>query len=335
MTTAREPGSGGRGRGRGRRQGQDSNNKTTDNAQRYQRYRRKAKGGIQGVWQYFSTKANLCLWGIALIVIGGLIATEWGWLGDLIGWAGIVALSVSLYRLLRSVFSSTWVMVSAIATIFLFVVLGVLFFQSAHIYATAGRAIAPESGLIDIQGMGSSFVGNIPILGWAVKLALGGLARAVRSLELTMFALLGVMAYAIIQSGEVMPVVIRSSPETLEKLIKALQQFKMIEADRGSSDVVHSLVEDHNSYYESLLWGLDRWRIVCYAIDFVVCAWFAPWVIGGWGSYDSLEPFWGQIWWANVIRVSISLFFFEWVVRKWIDVRKGYYLFTGGAKASE
>ena len=331
MTAAsRAPGSGNRrGGNSGNNNQPPSNNQSTNQnttEPTYRTYTRKAKGHADKAYKYVSKKVNLCLWGFILIILGGIIAMQVGWLGDLIGWAGLICLVISTWRFLTGSFVNAWAIIATFMSFVALIVLGLLFFQSAHIYATAGRAIAPESGLINLHNLGAEIFKGAPLIGWAISLSLRGLAGVVRSLELTAFGLLGVMVYAIIQSGEVAPVIFKSSPETLKNLIGTLQKFKKVEVSGNESATVRELASIHNNYYESLIDALGWWRCICYLIDFLVCAWFAPWIVGGWNKFDPMLG-WGNADWANIVRGLISIVFFEVAVRLWIMARKGVYLF--------
>lgn len=331
----RQPGSGNRRGSRGSSttsQSPPADNQSTNNQSTteptYRQYTRKTKDHAGKAYTYVTKKVNLCLWGFILLILGGIIAMQVGWLGDLIGWAGLICLVVSTWRFLTGSFVNTWAIIATFMSFVALIVLGMLFFQSAHIYASAGRAIAPESGLINLHNLGAEIFSGAPIIGWFVGLGLRGLAGVVRSLELTAFGLLGVMIYAIIQSGEVMPVIFRSSPETLQKLITTLQKFKKVEVSGNESATVRELASIHNNYYESLIDALGWWRCICYAVDFVVCLWFAPWIVGGWDSFDRMAG-WDNADWGNIVRGLISIVFFEVAVRLWIMARKGVYLFGG------
>ena len=310
---------------------QPANNQSTTTAQNtteapYRNYTRKAKGHADKAYKYVSKKVYLCLWGFILIILGGIIAMQVGWLGDIVGWVGLICLVVSTWRFLTNSFINTWAIIATFMSVVALIVLGLLFFQSAHIYASAGRAIAPESGLINLHNLGAEIFKGAPLIGWAISLSLRGLAGVVRGLELTAFGLLGVMIYAIIQSGEVMPVIFKSSPETLQRLIKTLQKFKKVEVSNNESATVRELASIHNNYYESLIDALGWWRCICYAVDFMVCLWFAPWIVGGWSNFDQMAG-WDNANWPNIIRGLISVVFFEVAVRLWIMARKGVYLF--------
>ena len=330
----RQPGSGNR---RGSRrpsnnpnnQNPPTNNQSTNQSPAeptYRQYTRKGKDHAGKAYTYMSQKVNLGLWGFILIILGGIISMQVGWLGDLIGWAGLICLVISTWRFLTGSFVNAWAIIATFMSFVALIVLGLLFFQSAHIYATAGRAIAPESGLLNLHNLGAEIFSGAPIIGWFVGLSLRGLAGVVRSLELTMFGLLGVMIYAIIQSGEVAPVIFKSSPETLKNLIGTLQKFKKVQVSGNESATVRELASIHNNYYESLIDALGWWRCICYAIDFVVCLWFAPWIVGGWNNFDRMAG-WDNADWANIVRGLISIVFFEVAVRLWIMARKGVYLF--------
>ena len=288
---------------------------------------RKAKETAQSTYTYISTKVNLFLWGIILMLAGGIIAMQVEWLGDLIGWAALICLLISGWRFIGRSFSNAWVIIATCLSFLGLVVMGLLFFQSAHIYASAGRAIAPESGLVNLHNLGAEIFNGFPILGWGLGLALRGVANLLKGLQLTAFGLLGVAVYAVVQSGEVAPVILKASPETLRGLIGTLQKFKKVEVNDDESNTVRELANLHNDYYESLIRGLEWWRVICYTVDFFVCAWFAPWIVGGWGSFDRMAG-WDNADWPNIIRGLISIVFFEVAVRLWIMARKGVYLFT-------
>ncbi|NEZ64152.1 hypothetical protein D0962_15365 [Leptolyngbyaceae cyanobacterium CCMR0082] len=303
---------------------QTNHQSTTESS--YRTYTRKAKGHADKVYTYATKAAPLWVWGIVFAIVGGIVSMQVGWLGDLIGWLGLICLVISAWRFLTNSLVNTWAVIASFMSLVALIVLGMLFFQSAHIYASAGRAIAPESGLINLHNLGAEIFKGFPILGWLVGLSLRGLAGVVRGLELTAFGLLGVMIYVIIQSGEVMPVILKASPETLQRLIKTLQKFKKVEVSNNESATVRELASIHNNYYESLIDALGWWRCICYAVDFVVCLWFAPWIVGGWSNFDQMAG-WENANWPNIIRGLISVVFFEVAVRLWIIARKGVYLF--------
>jgi hypothetical protein len=216
-----------------------------------------------------------------------------------------------------------------IGVLFLFVFLVFLAFQSMHIYADLGRMIGSGQAL-NIGNLGSEAAKDIPLVGWLISFLLWMLAGALKSLQVTFFGLVFIMLFICLQTAEVAPTIVRSSPTVMENMIATFQKYKQLEISDTDDKAIAGLKKSHNEYYSSFLSGLDWARNIAYAIDFTVCVIAAPIIIGGYSNWSnvSLAFGWDDLDYTNLLRICITMFFFQWVVWVIVQVLKGLRLFS-------
>lgn len=213
--------------------------------------------------------------------------------------------------------------------LFLLMFLVFLAFQSMHIYADLGRMIGSGQAL-NIGNLGSVAAKGIPLIGWLVSFILWALASALKSLQVTFFGLVFIMLFICLQTAEVAPTIVRSSPTVMENMIATFQKFRQLEISDNDDKAIAKLKKSHNEYYSSFLSGLDWARNIAYAIDFTVCVIAAPIIVGGYSNWSmvALAFGWSDLDYTNLLRICITMFFFQWVVWIYIQVLKGLRLFS-------
>ena len=207
----------------------------------------------------------------------------------------------------------------------LFVLIGWLLFQGAHIYAELGRKVG-ESQVIDWRRMGAGVVETWKygsFLRDLLALFLDAVANVLHALVITTYGLGFIIIFLLLQAGEVAPTVIKHSPRLRKSIINSFRKFQKISPQQGDSILVKSMIEDYNRYYESFIFGLKVVQFVCFCIDGAVVLYAAPPLKGGWSVWATGFD------WTNIMRGSITLFFLWLAVWCFCLVRKGVRLFKG------
>lgn len=212
---------------------------------------------------------------------------------------------------------------------FLVCLLGALAFQAMHIYADLGRSIGNQN-LLPIAQLGAESVKSWPLVGWLLSLSLRGIAALLQSLQITLFGLIFIMLFILLQTAEVGPTIVRSSPTVMANMIATFEKFTKLRVGDSDDDAIKRLKKDHNEYYSSFLSSLDWARSIAYLIDFLVCVVAAPIIKGGYSNWSniSLTFGWGDLDYTNLLRICITMFFFQWVVWVFIQFLKGFRLFS-------
>jgi hypothetical protein len=268
--------------------------------------------------------------GAAFFVLGLIVFQQNEPLGVMLAWGGVGLLLWRAGRFFLKTWGNVWALTAWIVCFAITVLLLFLFYQSAHIYASLGARLAPEFSVIDWHDLGADKVRELLIIGPLLAAILRFLAAMLDSLELTVFGLIGVMAFGVIQTAEVMPRVIRSSPRAMKAMIASFAKFKKIQPRGDEGAVVSKLYEQHNNYYEDFLTGLDWARFVAYCIDLIVCLIGAPIIVGGYGAWNTVKFTFGfgDVDWANIGRIFITLFFFEFTVWVLIQASKAVFFYS-------
>ncbi|NER80464.1 MAG: hypothetical protein F6K42_12980 [Leptolyngbya sp. SIO1D8] len=263
--------------------------------------------------------------GAASLIAGAALHTHKPGLANLLGWCGLGLLVWRCWKAFTKKWGNPWAIAAWIASGVLGLLLLYLFFQSAHIYASLGQSLVPDQSPVAWGSLGAQTLAQWGIGGWLLSLPLSFLAHLVHGLRLTTMGVVGVLAFAVIQTAECMPRIIRSSPRAMKSMIKAFEKFKKLEPQKGSSRTLSKLYEAHNDYYENFLTGLDTARLVAYTIDLVCCLIGAPIIIGGYQDFSIITA---EIDWANVGRIVITLGLFEFVVWVLVQCSKAAYFYS-------
>ena len=263
--------------------------------------------------------------GVVALIAGALIHEFRPGLANLLGWCGLGLLIWRCWKAFTGRWGNPWAIAAWMVSATLGLLLLYLFFQSAHIYASLGQSLVPDQQPMNWGSLGAETLSQWGVGGWLLSLPLSFLAHLIYGLRLTTMGIVGVLAFAVLQTAECMPRIVRSSPRAMKSMINAFEKFKKLTPKKGSSQTLTKLYDTHNNYYESFLTGLETARLGAYAIDLVCCLIAAPVIIGGYQDFSIITA---EIDWANVGRIAITLGLFEFVVWVLIQVFKVIYFYS-------
>ena len=287
---------------------------------------RRVKNETASISDGISIKVVLGLFGLSILlqVAGQMTGVNWLLsVGDVVDWCGTIALLLFLFQWGKRNLGS---MPAFLSSVLGFIVLGmlvILFWQSAHIYADLGRKLA-SSNAVSVGNLGASYLGDNP-LGRMAAAFLTVIASMLQSLNMNFWGLLFVLLFCVIQFAEVAPMIVRSSPLFMERLIKQFNRFKKLSPTGQESEAVSRLIDQHNDYFESFLTGLGYAQIAAYAIDALVCLYAVPLIKPG-TTMMTFVP--SDIAWLGIVRIAITLFLFAQTTWIYIQVRKAHAIFS-------
>ena len=140
-------------------------------------------------------------------------------------------------------------------------------------------------------------------------------------LQITMFGLLGILCFAVIQFLKVLPMVIHTSPRTLKAFYAAIRRFQVMVAGANETKLRQQLRKRHNNYFTRFFRALRVAQICAFTVDVIVCIVYAP-IFGLGLTGPTFNP-------QNAWRVAITVFLFYIVVYLMIEVRKAIDVLIG------
>ena len=210
-----------------------------------------------------------------------------------------------------------------IAFWFFISILFIMFLESAQIYSGIFTDMAINQPPINFHRMGADFFQPIPLgVGWLIARILTIIGDTLTRLQITMFGLLGVLCFAVIQFLEVLPMVINNSPNTLRAFYAAIGRFQVMSAGANETKLQQQLRTRHNNYFTRFFRALRMAQIGAFTVDVIICIIYAPiFNLGLTGV--GFNP-------QNAWRVAITVFLFYIVVYLMIEVRKAIDVLIGG-----
>lgn len=276
-------------------------------------------------------ETNWMVIGLGLFTFGFAISGIQPGLASAIAWIGLIIVAARLIKRCWGRNQSwmsllAWVFVSIFVLICLFMA-----YQSAHIYSDLFSSVGENHPIIDWGDLGAERAESVIIIGPLFAKLLRFLAEMLTNLELTGFGLVGIGVYFIVQTLEVLPMILRSIPEVMDSLITQLSKFQKKTLTGKESQALTNLIEEYNNYYESWLDGLTYAMYVAFVVDTIVCLWKAPIIKGGYGAWNVIKFTFGfgDIDYLNVVRILITVGFFSIIIWLLIQAAKGGYLFSG------
>ena len=212
-----------------------------------------------------------------------------------------------------------------IAFWFFISILFIMFLESAQIYSGIFTDMAINQPPLNFHRMGADFFRPLPFgVGWLMARVLTILGDTLTRLQITMFGLLGILCFAVIQFLEVLPMVINNSPTTLRAFYAAIGRFQVMSAGANETMLQRQLRTRHNNYFTRFFRALRIAQICAFTVDVVVCIIYAPiFNLGITGV--GFNP-------QNAWRVAITVFLFYIVVYLMIEVRKAIDVLIGGKR---
>ena len=210
-----------------------------------------------------------------------------------------------------------------IAYWFFISILFIMFLESAQIYSGIFTDMAINQPPINFHNMGADFFRPLPFgVGWLIARLLTIIGDTLTRLQITMFGLLGILCFAVIQFLEVLPMVIHNSPNTLKAFYNAIGRFQVMVAGTNETKLQQQLRKRHNNYFTRFFRALRIAQIGAFTVDVIVCILYAPiFNLGLTGV--GFDP-------RNAWRVAITVFLFYIVVYLMIEVRKAIDVLIGG-----
>ena len=143
---------------------------------------------------------------------------------------------------------------------------------------------------------------SFPLTGWIMNLGAGTLAF-----------LCGLVLWALLQSLQMLPVIILDDPEAILVLMSWVAQFKAVAFKSGDSPLLLQLKQRFNNLPLEWVENLQTGRAIAYVIDGLLVFGFYPPIVGGYerlGLFLS-APQWSDIDWLNVIAALATMFAIE------------------------
>lgn len=180
-----------------------------------------------------------------------------------------------------------------------------LIWQSVAVYVDLGMAISGE-GLKSVPGWLSWFVTNTWFIGAFVGWLIAGGAAAISVAGM-------LLLYALLQVGEVAPLLLENSPATLRRLIGSILSQQRLAIKSTDPKTVQLLKEKHNRIPTAWVDSIYTAKWICYGVDFFICLLACPPIRGGWARLHlvlAAPTFW-DVDWVNVAKIAITLFAVE------------------------
>lgn len=181
-----------------------------------------------------------------------------------------------------------------------------LIWQSVAVYVDLGVAIAGNGIKGGIPDWLAWILMNTWVIGWVLAWFIKG-----------GFALVSVagmlLLYALLQIGEVAPLLLENSPQTLRRLIGSILSQKRLALKATDPKTVQFLKERHNNIPTAWVESIYVAKWICYGVDFFICLLACPPIRGGWARLHLVlaAPTFGDVDWVNVAKIAITLFAVE------------------------
>ncbi|MGL5059265.1 MAG: hypothetical protein ACRC62_04715 [Microcoleus sp.] len=202
--------------------------------------------------------------------------------------------------------------------------------QSVHVYVGLG-----------VQMTDAANAGSDGILRWWNGISLWGWIKwPIEKIVGILAAILSVAAmiflYALLQLGELAPLLFEHSPDVLKAAIEGLLrlgQFAIPVSD-SDSDTIRYLKDKHNSYGEEFFDQLFVVKPICYLVDLGICLYAQPLIVGGWSRLQVwlAAPTLNDIDFNAILKIVVTLFSVEVFFGIWLWIRKGKNVFGSLAK---
>jgi hypothetical protein len=152
--------------------------------------------------------------------------------------------------------------------------------------ALGGIILSNARPYIDICGLLGSNLSSLGIVPLLLKMPLIGWLLSQGGALLAFGC--GVILWFILQVLQMLPVLLRDSPQMMLNLIEWAAKFASIEVDKDDSPALASLKRHYNSIPSQWLNDANSARAIGYLIDLVLVGRFYPPIVGG---YDRLGVF--------------------------------------------
>lgn len=198
--------------------------------------------------------------------------------------------------------------------------------ESVRVYVTAGITIVAYASAD--SSMISQWWDSAPVFGF-LKDWVSGIATFIS----TMFSVVAmVVLYGFLQLLELSDVLLRNSPQSLDRFIVGLglKSQSNYQINENDAPIVQALKQAYNSYGESFFESLFWFKICAYFFDLIFCCVVQPPLIGGWGRFSifTIAPMMSDIDFRAIASNIVTLFAVEIFVVIWLWLRQGRFLYS-------
>ncbi len=169
-------------------------------------------------------------------------------------------------------------------------------------YAMVSKTVIAET--IDLSLL--QFISRIPII--------NGIAAITGSI---LHWLVGTVLWAIIQTVEVLPIVLRRDRAFMRTLINHSDHSDKFDISEDDEPTLAALKVWYNQFLSLTIARARTAALFVYAIDFCICLLVYPPAPGGFGNFLFLLSTgqYGRLDWQNIIMLLLTLFVIEGIVR--------------------
>lgn len=156
----------------------------------------------------------------------------------------------------------------------LLMVMGGIILSNARPYIDICAMLGASFGSLGIM----PFLLKVPVLGWLLSAGASIVAFAA-----------GVILWFVLQTLQMLPVLLQDSPAMMIALIAWAGQFKAVKITDNDSEAVIALKQSFNALPTKWLNDANSARAIGYLVDLLLVGRFYPPIVGG---YDRLGVFW-------------------------------------------
>ena len=199
-----------------------------------------------------------------------------------------------------------------------------LIWQSVEVYVGIGAGLARATVASQVPSWLQWFIHHTYWLGDFVGWLVGSGA--------SLIAIGGMLfLYALLQVGEIAPLLLENSPRTLRRLIATLTQQNRLTITEKDHPTIAFLKERHNLIPTAWVDTIYTAKWIAYGIDFAICLYACPPIQGGWSKLRLVlaAPTLGDFDANNAFRIAITLFAVELGFFVWLWIRRGRHLLSG------